>query len=117
MREKQVFCCLDGIQSGAGQAAASSGDPGAIVDGHGSLPLVPRWWPEAHDQILKFPHGAKDDFVDTLAIIGLGLAKMRPRQRQRPIELPTAGTFRAMFEQTRRKEGRDEHAKHLKGWL
>jgi hypothetical protein len=31
--------------------------------------------------------------------------------------VPTAGTYRAMFEETRRKEGRDAYAKNLKGWL
>ena len=28
------------------------------------FPAFTRWWPDAQDQILKFPHGAKDDFVD-----------------------------------------------------
>jgi len=117
MREKQVFCSLDEINPAQDKQQRAQAIQARSSMGMVHFPSFPRWWPEAHDQILKFPHGAKDDFVDTLAIIGLGLAKMRPRQRQRPIELPTAGTFRAMFEQTRRKEGRDEHAKHLKGWL
>ena len=31
------------------------------------------WWPAARDQMLKFPYDSHDDFVDTLAYIGLGL--------------------------------------------
>lgn len=31
------------------------------------------WWPAARGQLLTFPHGSHDDFVDWLSLIGLGL--------------------------------------------
>ena len=43
------------------------------------FPGFTRWWAEAHDQMLKFPQGAHDDFVDTLSLFGIG-----PLQRARP---------------------------------
>lgn len=36
------------------------------------------WWPMARDEILRFPHGQHDDFVDALALIGLGLQQLIP---------------------------------------
>jgi hypothetical protein len=73
---------------------------------------------EAQDQILKFPNGPKDDFVDTLSLIGLGLAKMRPRHHQKPPE-PTVqdGTFRALWAQTDRRERSERARRSLAGWL
>jgi hypothetical protein len=35
---------------------------------------------------LKFPHDAHDDFVDALALIGLGLQQLMPIVVGRPIE-------------------------------
>jgi hypothetical protein len=81
------------------------------------FPIWTRWWADAQDQILKFPHGAKDDFVDALSLIGLGLAKMHGRTRIRKIETePVAGTFAAMWEKTRKREGRDRRQRSLQGW-
>jgi hypothetical protein len=40
------------------------------------MPSYAKWYIEAHDQLLKFPYGAHDDFADALAYIGLGLAIM-----------------------------------------
>ena len=37
------------------------------------FPSFAPWWGEARDQLLKFPFGSHDDFVDMLAWLGLGL--------------------------------------------
>lgn len=38
-------------------------------------------WPEAYHQLLSFPNGKHDDFVDALAKLGQGLDKMTPANR------------------------------------
>lgn len=40
------------------------------------FPRFAPWWPDAKAQLLKFPFGAHDDFVDWLSHIGLGLNSM-----------------------------------------
>lgn len=117
MLEKRVFCAMDPIVP-----AQDKEQRAQAIQARSSMKMVHfpvwcRWWAEAQDQILKFPNGAKDDFVDTLSLIGLGLAKMRPRQRQKPSEQTVQeGTFRALWAQTNRRE-RDERArKSLAGW-
>jgi predicted phage terminase large subunit-like protein len=39
------------------------------------FPRFAPWWAEAKAQMLKFPYGAHDDFVDFMAHIGMGLMK------------------------------------------
>ena len=36
------------------------------------------WWPMARDELMRFPNGQHDDFVDALALIGLGLQQLVP---------------------------------------
>jgi predicted phage terminase large subunit-like protein len=117
MFERRVFCALDEVTPSQDKTQRAQAIQARSAMGMVHFPAFTRWWPEAHDQILKFPHGSKDDFVDTLAIVGLGLAKMRPRQRQKPIVVPQAGTFREMLAQSRQQKERDAYERSRKGWL
>lgn len=118
MLERRVFCAMDAIAPSADkeQRAQSIQARSAMKMVH--FPVWTRWWGDAQDQILKFPNGAKDDFVDTLSLIGLGLSKMRPRQHQKPPEqIAQAGTFRALWRETKRREDRERQRRSLSGWL
>jgi predicted phage terminase large subunit-like protein len=44
-----------------------------IAMGRVRFPAFAPWWGRAMDEMLKFPNGKHDDFVDMLAYIGLGL--------------------------------------------
>jgi phage terminase large subunit-like protein len=119
MLEKRVFCAIDPITPAVDkqQRAQSIQARSSMKMVH--FPTWTRWWAEAQDQLLKFPNGATSpDFVDTLALIGLGLSKMRPRQRQRE-EKPEVleGTFRALWAQTKRRENVESVKRSLDGWL
>ena len=96
-----MFCAMDPIAPAADkqQRAQSIQARSAMQMVH--FPTWTRWWAEAQDQILKFPHGAKDDFVDTLSLIGLGLSKMRCAQATEATRAGSgqAGTFRATVEE------------------
>jgi predicted phage terminase large subunit-like protein len=117
MLEKRVFCAIDPIPPVADkqQRAQSIQARSAMKMVH--FPTWTRWWAEAQDQLLKFPNAQHDDFVDTLALIGLGLSKMRPRQRQVKKEPPKTGTYGEMIEETKRREGVLERKRSLDGWL
>jgi len=118
MLEKRVFCAIDPIVPAHDKQQRAQPMQARSAMRMVHFPVWCRWWSEAQDQILKFPNGAKDDFVDTLSLIGLGLAKMRPRQRQKPSE-PTVqdGTFRALWAQTDRRERNERARRSLAGWL
>ena len=117
MIEKQVFCAMDPINPSADKQQRAQAIQARSSMHMVHFPAFTRWWPDAQDQILKFPHGAKDDFVDAMALIGLGLSKMHGRTRSKaPEPKAESGTFRELFEQTRRREGRDRRSRSLQGW-
>lgn len=117
MLEKRVFCAMDPIAPAVDKQQRAQAIQARSAMKMVHFPTWCRWWSEAQDQILKFPNGSKDDFVDTLSLIGLGLSKMRPRNRQKP-EKPTVqeGTYRALWAQTKRREGLDRVKGSLSGW-
>jgi predicted phage terminase large subunit-like protein len=118
MLEKRVFCAIDPITPAHDKEMRAQAIQARSSMKMVHFPIWTRWWGEAQDQILKFPNGAKDDFVDTLSLIGLGLSKMRPRQHQKPPEQTVQeGTFRALWAQTKRTERRERERRSLQGWL
>lgn len=40
------------------------------------FPKAAKWWPELRAELVRFPHGAADDQVDVLSLIGRMLAGM-----------------------------------------
>ena len=117
MLEKRVFCAIDPITPAHDKEMRAQAIQARSSMKMVHFPIWTRWWGEAQDQVLKFPNGAKDDFVDTLSLIGLGLSKMRPRLHQRPPEQTVQeGTFRALWAQTKRTERRERERRSLDGW-
>ena len=60
------------------------------------FPKVSAWGQRAVDELLKFPNARHDDFVDTLAWIGMGLGDLHsPSGRARTAEglFPKVGTI------------------------
>jgi predicted phage terminase large subunit-like protein len=117
MLEKRVFCAIDTIAPSVDKQQRAQAIQARSAMGMVHFPQFARWWVDAHDQMLKFPNGTNDDFVDALALVGLGLSKMRPRQRQQPPPEVIEGTFRSMLADTRRKEGREDSQRRLQGWI
>jgi len=108
MVEKQAFCAIDPITPVADKQQRAQAMQARTSMKMVHFPAFTRWWADAQDQILKFPHGAKDDFADTMSLIGLGLAKMHGRTRiVKPAPDIKAGTFRELWARTRKKEARD----------
>ena len=115
MVEKQTFVAIDPISPAVDKQQRAQAIQARTTMKMVHFPTFTRWWADAQDQILKFPHGAKDDFVDAMSLIGLGLAKMHGRTRIRKVEPDVVvGTFADMWAQTHKREGRDR--RRLQGW-
>jgi len=118
MLEKRTFCAIDPIVPAQDKQQRAQAIQARSAMKMVHFPVWTRWWAEAQDQILKFPASTKDDFVDTLSLVGLGLAKMRPRRRQQVVKPEMQeGTFRALRSQTARAEKADRIKRSLQGWL
>jgi len=117
MSEEQTYAAIIEITPIADKQTRAQSIQGRMAMGKVYFPSFAPWWPEAKDQILKFPHGAHDDFVDALAYIGIGMNQQvgssdltNIRQRGAP------GTFRHLFAETRAAERAHKIRASREGW-
>ena len=105
MIEKNVFCAIDEIVPIADKQSRAQAIMARMSMGRVHFPSFARWYGEAQDQMLKFPQGVHDDFVDSLAYIGLGLGKQVPKRAVRPAAKEAGfGTLGWIKNSTRRTE-------------
>jgi predicted phage terminase large subunit-like protein len=117
MLERKTFCAIENITPSVDKQQRAQSIQARSAMGMVHFPAFTRWWSAAQDQILKFPNGSNDDFVDTLSLIGLGLAKMVPRQRQKKPPEIISGTFREMLANSKREKNRQRYERSMQGWL
>jgi predicted phage terminase large subunit-like protein len=105
MLERRIFCGIDEITPTTDKQQRAQAIHARIAMGKVHFPGFSRWWADANDQLLKFPNGTHDDFVDTLSLIGLMLSKMVPaRKGVKKDDGPPRLTLGWIKEQTRRAE-------------
>jgi predicted phage terminase large subunit-like protein len=75
------------------------------------FPRFASWWQDARAELLRFPYGTHDDFVDFIANIGRGLARQVAATATRPRkEYPKVGTFAWVKWSSKRRERRKSRA-------
>ena len=80
------------------------------------FPAWTSWYQEARRQMLTFPAGAKDDFVDTLSMMGLGLSMQTKARPKKKADVVKPGTFGALKAEARRRDLRKELERQKDGW-
>ena len=111
MLEKRVFCSIDELTPINDKQTRAQPVQARMSMMKLVFPGFAHWWAEAHDQMLKFPQGAHDDFVDTLSLFGMGLFKMRgryaPSKEKKEPKLYTYGWVIESAEKERKREKED----------
>lgn len=80
--EERLFPYIQPIQvNRTDKVMRSSSIQGRLSMGKVRFPGFAPWWAEARAQLLNFPYGAHDDFVDWLSLIGLGLPRQLPASK------------------------------------
>ncbi len=74
------------------------------------FPVFAPWWPAAREQLMNFPKGGEDDFVDALANIGRGMAQHIKAEEMRPDNSIIKGSW------AWHTRGQDK-AQSVKGWV
>ena len=70
------------------------------------FPKSKPWTEKAINEMLAFPNGLHDDFVDALAYIGLGLQSQFPVKRaEGPAKAPAYGTLGWIRDEARKSAG------------
>lgn len=81
MQEEKTFISIDERVPTKDKQTRAQAIAGRWSMGKVYLPKFAPWYEDAVDQLLNFPNGANDDFVDFLALIGLSLDTLnRPNQ-------------------------------------
>lgn len=73
MRDRGIFCYIEEVRPARDKQTRAQSIRGRMQAGMVRFPRFAPWYQKAVEQLLKFPAGSHDDFVDALAYIGLGL--------------------------------------------
>lgn len=85
MTRQRVYITIEPVTVSKDKPTRARSIQGRIAMGKVHFPRFAPWWSEARSQLLQFPYGAHDDFVDWLAHIGQGLMReQRPSPPPRP---------------------------------
>jgi predicted phage terminase large subunit-like protein len=117
MLEKRVFCSIDEIVPLGDKQTRAQSIQARMAMMKILFPSFPRWWAAAHDQMLKFPQGAHDDFVDTLSLFGIGLFRQRGQRIMAPKkkEVPIL-TYGWVIESAKHERQKDRENLKIGGW-
>lgn len=114
MLERQTFAAVYEMTPVADKQTRAQSIQARIAMGKVYFPAFAPWWGEARDELLKFPYGTHDDFVDFLAWIGVGLALQNPRAPRETRKTPKVMTLGWLKADSKRK--RLEAAAKNGGW-
>jgi predicted phage terminase large subunit-like protein len=89
---------------------------GRMAMGKVRFPAWASWYSDARHQLLSFPAGGKDDFVDAMSMIGLGLNLQFRRRLATPKRVILPGTFGWLKEQSRKIDREHRIQKDREGW-
>lgn len=88
MRESNTFCSIDEVVAITDKMARAQGIQARMSMGMVRFPSFAPWFGAMERELLKFPNGTHDDFVDALAMLGYGLDKVSPATVGRPLFAP-----------------------------
>ena len=116
MREKEVFAAVHELSDVKDKQAKAQAIQGRMACRRVHFPVFATWWSDAANELLSFPNGTHDDFVDALANIGRGLEFLRTAEGERKDTRPPRGTLAWVKDSAKRREQREESAAAVKGW-
>jgi hypothetical protein len=118
MREEDVFTVIDDVTVAADKSTRAQSIRGYIAHRRVHFPRYAWWWPDAKKELLQFPNGAHDDFVDFLAHVGLGLQKIYKPSVKKDFtdNVVKVGSIQWILAKTKKRAEKDQRLKALAGW-
>jgi len=116
MTEESIYVTIDTVVPSKDKATRARAIQGRMSMGKVRFPRFAPWFSDARSQLLRFPFGANDDFVDWLSHIGLGLMKERGGRHQPANENTGAvGTIDWIMRSAKKRAMRENFLKAVEG--
>lgn len=97
MRERCIYTNIEEVTPTKDKQTRAQAVHGRMSMGLVRVPKFAPWWADAEHELLSFPTGAHDDFVDAIAHLGMGLETMvgpgGPARRRDPGPRPFTGAW------------------------
>lgn len=95
MLEEQVYCTISEKTPVKDKQTRAQAIQARMSMGRVHLPAFAPWYSDALEQMLNFPNGAHDDFVDFISWLGIGLAQQvgAPKTVEPPNKEPPSGSL------------------------
>ena len=95
MAEEKVYCRIEEVTPVHNKVQRAQSIMGRMAMKKVMFPKAAPWTQKAVDELLKFPNSRHDDFVDTIAWIGMGLARFATPGgiREKQDNIPKVGTL------------------------
>jgi predicted phage terminase large subunit-like protein len=117
MAEERIYTAIDPVTVSKDKRTRARAIQGRMSMKRVHFPAFAPWWPQARSQLLKFPYGKNDDFVDWLAHIGKGLVKeIRAEPQQKKSNVVSVGSAKWVLAQTKLRAMKEKRQKATAGW-
>lgn len=118
MMEEKAYVAIDDVVVSKDKATRARAIQGRMRMRKVRFPRYASWFSSARQQLLRFPHGTHDDFVDWLAHVGQGLLKeVRPSlhtddgKGNYPV-----GSIEWILKNAKARASEDQRHKDVAGW-
>jgi len=116
MAELGLNCHVSEIAPRGDKMARAQSIMARMAMGKVFFPRNANWYSRAKEEMLSFPKSARDDFVDSLAYIGIALNQLQAGAHTPESRRVRPGTFGAMLAASNLERKRSSRLKALAGW-
>ena len=117
MQEEKTYVAIDPVRPSTDKRSRARSAQGRLAMRKVRFPRFAPWWRDARSQLLKFPMGTKDDFVDWLAHICQGLTKEVGADKTTTAgNVIKVGSLAWIKKSTANVNRKERMAKAIRGW-
>lgn len=116
MYEEEVYVTLDPKTPTKEKKVRARAIQGRMRQRRVHFPAFASWYPEAKKQLLKFPYGTNDDFVDFISWIGLGLTQEYGASKPKVEKVVKSGTLAWIKQASSLRDRQERIRKAAAGW-